>query len=668
MLIGVGLAAAGLVTLTSAQAHGEFWNPSQWTSNIIANQSPLLGTILLIASIVVFILAADPGSSGAFAAMHSDLRTDRRRTHAPRFGFWITALALAFLAAQAVIAPGESGPSDGFITALWLLALGIVIASVLIDAEWPTSRTASIDALRTWWNAHRREAGAVAVVVLAALLLRTVGLETYPYAFCNDEGEMGVSAQCILDGRCTDLFEVAWAAQPRMAFLPTALSLSIFGNSAAAARLPSAVFGAAAVLFTFLFTREAFDRRTAFLAAILLAALPVHMHFSRMAVDNVVDATYSSAILWLLFRAVKRNSIVAGGAAGFAAAMAMYTYPGSRLSIALGIGMLIWLLLFRPGLLTSRLRPLLAFAVVFAVGAMPIFAYYSVHPEHFYARLSAENIFQNGSFENDSAVYGSAVGALARAALRSLLSYVGTNAVDGFFHAPFAHLPEFGAIALLVAVGLCLRTMRDPRSTTLLMWFFAAILAVSTITAAPPSHERMMNSMPALAILVAVGIGSIADRLARSTSIVRLNAGLIAAALTAVICGQNLHRYFVVYDRQHSFEDRTNELSYESRLHIAAAGPDGRVYIVGDPFAYRMFASFDFFSPGIEKMDFNEIADATIDALPKSSNAVFLAIPERRADLERIMQKLPGGVFEQVQRKRQPDQPMYLVYTLRRNS
>jgi hypothetical protein len=127
MLIGVGLAAAGLVTLTSAQAHGEFWNPSQWTSNIIANQSPLLGTILLIASIVVFILAADPGSSGAFAAMHSDLRTDRRRTHAPR-------LALAFLAAQAVIAPGESGPSDGFITALWLLALGIVIASVLIDA------------------------------------------------------------------------------------------------------------------------------------------------------------------------------------------------------------------------------------------------------------------------------------------------------------------------------------------------------------------------------------------------------------------------------------------------------------------------------------------------------------------------------------------------------
>jgi len=507
--------------------------------------------------------------------------------------------------------------------------------------------------------AHKWEVIGLLAVLAGAGLVRVAALEAYPYSFVNDEGEMGVAAQCILDGRCTDFFDVAWAAQPRMAFIPTAISVWLFGNTAAAARLPSALFGVAAVLFTMLFAREAFGRRIGVLAGLVLAVLPVHVHFSRLAVDNVVDATYSSVIIWLLYRSVLRNSIASAGFAGLASTMAMLTYPGSRLSIALGVGMTACVLIANRNAIVSRIRVIGTYAIVFLTGAIPIGVYYLLHPEHFGARLAQENIFTSGILRSDAEMYGSTGVALLRMVLRSILPYFASNAEDGFYSAPFAYLPLIGAAALVIGIGTILGRPRDPRTITLSAWFFTAILLVSALTSAPPSHERMMNSMPALAILVAIGITRAATWL---RPLHKYAPHACAAVLAAVLSAQQLYAYFVVYDRQHAFENSTNELTYETRTVIRRFGAESRMYLIGDPFVYRMFANFDYFNPHVEKVDFNEITAATLAALQRDKGALFIAVPERVTDLERVARHFPGSDITRVDRFKQPDTPLYFWY------
>jgi 4-amino-4-deoxy-L-arabinose transferase-like glycosyltransferase len=412
----------------------------------------------------------------------------------------------------------------------------------------------------------------------------------------NDEGEMGLAGRCILNGACTDFFDTAWAAQPRLAFVPTALSLAAFGNTATAARIPSVIFGVAAVAFTWLFARDVFGRTVGLISAAILASLPMHVHFSRLAVDNVVDATYSAAILWLLHRAMKRNSTIAGAFAGLASVLALHTYPGSRLSILLGVVMLALFIASDRRLLRTRANVLATYLFVCIVGAMPIAAHYAIHPENFGARLAQENIFTSGILANDAATYGGYVAAIVRAALLSALPFFSTPAAGGFFHAPFPHLPALGTIALVIGHGDLLRRRRDPHTAAVLVWFWAAILLVSTLTSGPPTHERMLNTMPALAILVAVGIKSAVAPF-RSAAL----RAVLAAALVIIISGRQVYAYFIEYDRSHAWEDPTNELTYETRHDIHSLRANGRVYLIGDPSVYRVFANFDFFSPNIEK-------------------------------------------------------------------
>ena len=653
LLLSFTSAACGLLLLSSAQSTGEFWDAAQWANNIFVNRTPILGALLLIAAVIFVALSSKPNDQVAEAVNWKNADAAR---FLPRFSLWATSLSISALASLAVASSGESRPHGYFTFSLWVGALVLTFITVLHEARFALPPRAAVS---HWWNAHRREIALAAALLGVAGLLRSVSLETYPYSFINDEGEMGLAGRCILNGACTDFFDTAWAAQPRMAFVPTALSLAAFGNTATAARIPSVIFGVAAVAFTWLFARDVFSRTAGLISAAILATLPVHVHFSRLAVDNVVDATYSTAILWLLHRAVKRNSTIAGALAGLASMLALHTYTGSRLSILLGVVMLALFIASDRRLLRTRANVLATYLFVCVVGAMPIMTHYAIHPENFGARLAQENIFTSGILTNDAAIYGGYVSAIVRAALLSALPFFITPAAGGFFHAPFPHLPALGAIALLIGHGELLRRRRDPHTAAVLVWFWAAILLVSTLTSGPPTHERMLNTMPALAILVAVGINSAVAPF-RSAAL----RAVLAAALVITISGRQVYAYFIEYDRSHAWEDPTNELTYETRHDIHSLRANGRVYLIGDPSVYRVFANFDFFSPNIEKADFNSINEASLASLPRDKDALFIAIPARLADLERIAARFPGGEIRRTNRVRQPELPLYFTYVV----
>jgi 4-amino-4-deoxy-L-arabinose transferase-like glycosyltransferase len=75
--------------------------------------------------------------------------------------------------------------------------------------------------------------------------------------------------------------------KPAFYFRAVALSFSLFGESEAAARLPSAIFGFALLVVVYLFCCREFDWRTGALAVVVLGGTPMYVSFSRIVIFDM---------------------------------------------------------------------------------------------------------------------------------------------------------------------------------------------------------------------------------------------------------------------------------------------------------------------------------------------------------------------------------------------
>src|SRR3989344_7181611 len=120
-------------------------------------------------------------------------------------------------------------------------------------------------------------------ILLLAAFLRFYKLGQVPSGFVNDEAAFGYNAYSLLKtGR--DEFDESWPVifhsfgegkLPAYIYL-TIPSVAAFGLTEFAVRLPSALFGVLTVLVV---------SRWSLLAALVLATLPWHIHFSRAAFE-----------------------------------------------------------------------------------------------------------------------------------------------------------------------------------------------------------------------------------------------------------------------------------------------------------------------------------------------------------------------------------------------
>ncbi|MGD0058293.1 MAG: glycosyltransferase family 39 protein [Verrucomicrobiia bacterium] len=76
--------------------------------------------------------------------------------------------------------------------------------------------------------------------------------------------------------------------KPAFFFKVVGLCFSVFGESSAAARLPSAVFGFALLVMLFRFCRGAYDARTAALAVMIVGTSPLYVAFCRLVIFDMV--------------------------------------------------------------------------------------------------------------------------------------------------------------------------------------------------------------------------------------------------------------------------------------------------------------------------------------------------------------------------------------------
>ena len=174
---------------------------------------------------------------------------------------------------------------------------------------------------------------AVFVLVYALLLTEDIGYKSLVW----DEAVIAQSGvdivrlyPSLLDDpqRTIDTYVRWFPYFPPLMSLVLSAAYSVFGVSETVARLVSACFSLLCLITTFLFAREAFDDSTGLASILLLSAMPIYWHMSRVAMLDVASVFFFTLTLYLHYLGVnrcKREFIVLSG---FALGLGILTkYP-----------------------------------------------------------------------------------------------------------------------------------------------------------------------------------------------------------------------------------------------------------------------------------------------------------------------------------------------------
>ncbi len=573
-------------------------------------------------------------------------------------GWWprLGAIVLSLGAASVV----WSCPQDYDFTATflsWLLAVALLTVSwgaVL----WRTRQAGP--------HFQRSELFGLVALLMVAGALRGVALERIPANLGGDEGTQLAEALSLVSPPLGDPFATGWYSVPTMSFLIYGYGMRIFGASIAGGRALSALAGTATVLSTFLLARLMLGREAGWIAAILVTGFAYSIHFSRLASNQVFDPLVGSLVFWLLWlgereaRALRRHSdtelgrkarAASWGLAGIVLALGWYGYFGARWVTGLVGLYLLWRSWVEPGWLMRRRQAVGALVLGWSVTVAPLLAWYTRHPSALVERYRAVNIFSSGWLTREVALTGRPVAVLLIQQLWRAFTAFHVTADPSFWYRPERPLLD-GWSAALMFLGLleALRRFRWPSRGLLLLWWGTTTLMAWGITENPPSSQRGLLLVPAVAMLATCGLQTLVRWMRLKGDIRRW----AVTGLLAVVFISNVWSYFKPYAARRLYGNPTAEATTEFARWVlmhptpacasSFAGPfETRIYFLGAPFIYWRFGTLRFMLRGVAGRDV--VGKAQI---PKRLGhaARFAVVPERLDELDTIKFRFPHGRLE----------------------
>jgi 4-amino-4-deoxy-L-arabinose transferase-like glycosyltransferase len=543
-------------------------------------------------------------------------------------------------------------------TAEWLLSMLCLSVGVLWLARWkPTHPRLILE----WIKANPVEFSLATAIFLAGFAFRVVALNTHPYPWSGDEASIGMEARRMLLGENTDWFNTGWSGQPNVSFLPTLVNMLIFGENFFAIKMTSVVAGSLAIIALYLLAREWFGREIALIASGFLMAYPFHLHFSRIGVNNVVDSLMAPLVIWLIFRAVRTRSLPTYLLAGIATGLTFYTYVGTRLVLAMGIGSFVFIMIRQKGFLKNNLLHLGTYLAALLVTLTPIVVFFIKQPMLFMTRIGQEGIFLNGWLPHQMEITGQNIWQILFDQFsRTVLVFVSQNATN-FLNFDRPYLTVLGAIFFIIGLAIAFRHLFEPRYFILLAWFWSVLILGGFITLNPPASTRLVMTIPATALFIALGIWQIAKVLIHLKFKQSWVYSMIIA-LVVILAIQNLSFYFGTYREKYYNQDANGELAMEAGLELQQLGDKYDYYLFGVPRIFAEFPTTEFLAPKVEKFDLAAESIPELSFTP-GRGAFVVAIPENQELLQQVKEKYPGGKWEIFPRKSR-DEVLYYAYIL----
>lgn len=557
------------------------------------------------------------------------------RERRPPAALVILALGAAVLTARA--ASGDA--ADAQVARLWLASMALL----LLATWWVPVRAMAgrVRLARPSWRATLPWLGIVAIA--AAPRLAMPG--RFPTVITGDEGSFMVHARMAQLGELDGVFAPGFLGNPNLYPAMEGWVASLVGSPPADYRVLSGVVGTLGALATWRLGTYLIGSHAAAAAAVILATMPLNLHFSRSALNNITDATALVLALLFLVRGAAFGRAGDAALSGVALGFGIYGYFGGRAFPAVLLVSLAILALGR------RMRPRDALHVAgwmtagFIVTAMPLLVAFREEPGQLGKRMDEVSPFTRRALANDPA--GTILLFLENARDTAMAPWIGTldDHVGHYTRQP----PLLGwpvAILLVVGIAACtVRVVRD-RDVPVLACLAApaALVTAGLALAFPVAAQRLVALTPLYALVAGCGLIAVARwaaSLARPAG-VRVAGTVVATALVA-LAGTDV-RWFASEDRQiDTYGDYRGTMMWDIGWRVDHA-PDGAgvppaVLFAGPPFVFTGgFNSLVIQAPELAMRDIAEPI-GTAPAPPLPDGAMLVIVRERQAercDAERL--------------------------------
>jgi 4-amino-4-deoxy-L-arabinose transferase-like glycosyltransferase len=602
-----------------------------------------------------------------------------------------SALLLNLIAARAANTqppPANHTPS----VFLWLASL-VLFCAAFISLE-PTSRP-RIKNLSLPRPANREQALELALVLgllLTGLLLRGWDLEHIPANLSGDEGTQGTWAVDVLEGRVRNPFATGWFTVPTMSFFAQAASLRLFGDSVAGLRTLSALVGAATLLFTYLLARQELGPRIALFALAALTFNHYHLHFSRLASNQIADPLFMALTLWLLTRGLKeengdrrseiktdtqcpkgttRNTQHAARntqpwflAAGLTMGLSWYGYFGSRL-IALVVAVYLGLqAIAERGFVRRHGRALALMVLAAWMVASPLLLYYKNYPQNVSARFNQVSFFRWFEAELARPQHDTPFNLVVRQIWRSVSAFNHTLDPTFWYLAQIPLLDFVSGVLFVLGLIIALGQWRRAAIRLTLLWFGLALTFGWILTENPPSSMRMTIIAPAVALLVALGLDRLLSLARWAVGGSRAQWTQVGLVLMVVVAALNVHYYFGVYTPTRVYGNRNAESSTVLARYLSGRDDQPFVYFYGPPVLYYDFGTLRFMArdvPGTDVLPDSQEPDYATQA---HETTLFVVLKERLGELAALQARQRGGRLREFYSEAD-GRLMFVVYEVR---
>ena len=580
----------------------------------------------------------------------------------------VTALVAALpLAAIAAMAAGSDAKmiNPALALASWVVAITLSVAGGLSlgprisrDPVKASKRARSSTAgrasavgrtsLGSRLAASRWEIAGLTLLGVVAFALRAWNTTHIPIFLTGDEGSAGLEAVRALKGEINNIFAAGWYGFPQLYFVVQSLSLRVLGVTTAAIRLPSALIGALTVVGTYILAKALFGSRAGWVSAIFLAGFHYHIHFSRIALNNVWDGLWYVVALAAFWVAWTQNRRLGYIIAGLSVGLSQYFYSSARALIAV---LVIWLLLaaILDRARLKRSAPNLVIMLVCAmVVALPSFWDFARRPDEYLAPFRRFSIFGPWAANEIGATGQPFVLVLLNQAVKGLGSYT-------FLPLQAWYKPESPMLRWLPATGFILGVLllavrwREDRSRLLLLWLLAFV-GIASLSDSTPAAQRLVAAAPACAIVIGFAVqqatGPIERRFPRRSMLVTT----VAVAIALGMALDDVNFYFNVYTPRVPLElAHTNDAVAQALADSLRGKPaDCQVVFLGSGMGFYSIPSIQYLDPQITGVDISQPWGDAKNPKVAGNHLLFVFMPGRDPEIGAVEAAFPGGTLTTV--------------------
>jgi 4-amino-4-deoxy-L-arabinose transferase-like glycosyltransferase len=483
------------------------------------------------------------------------------------------------------------------------------------------------------------------LLMIIAFILRAVATDRIPIVLTGDEGSSGIAAVGFIKGEVNNPFISYWYSFPSLYFFIQSLSIRAFGQTTQALRLLSAFVGALTVTATYFTARILFDRRTALVAAIFLAAFNFHINFSRIGLNNIWDGLWYTIVIGALWYGWEREEIKAFMVAGLCLGIAQYFYPSGR---TLLMPIAAWLLLMALVNKEKLKRILPGIVIMLLIGisvVLPLGIFYIKHPDEFMAPFNRVTLF--------GPILDTMVQSTNQPVWLILLMQV-VKGLGAFTYVPLIMWYQPGIPLLLplpatlFLLGLLILLLRNPkeRFPLLALWIITFGL-IGGLSESTPAAQRYIAAAPVCALLVGYGLSETFGLFEQLWPKATRPFYGVMIAIALFLAANELYFYFLVYTPKtvKDWSHTNNVIAQRLADYLKGKPSDLEVVFFGQPvMGYGSIPSLQYLVPDIQGVDATIPWDPqTTPDIQGKKHLMFVFLPSNESAIQAVETQYPAG-------------------------